>query len=245
MNHTRQCGFFYNLPFEEYRTLSGLNQSRLRQALSPASKLNKGYQIQQAMNFGSAGHCLLLEPENFANLYVCAPKGTRKRGKDGKKRWEEFCKLNPGKNVLTANEWNQLQNIRKVFQLNPKIRQLWKHGETEVSMFWQDAEFALECKARMDWFDADSRRIVDLKFTNNIGKVSAQKLIDQHFAVQACWYRRGVYQLTKKLPDFIFVFLEKYAPHNIRVINVTEDIFRHGEQTIKNALINSELKPDG
>ena len=236
MSHTNQCGFFYNLPFKEYKTLSGLNQSKLRKLLSSTSKQNQGYKIQQAMNFGNAGHCLLLEPKKFAELYVCAPKGLNRRGKNGKKSWEEFCELHSGKNVLASTEWERLQKILKVFQINPKITQFWKHGETEVSMFWEDAELDLYCKARMDWYDADSMKIVDLKFTNNISKFSNQKLMDRHFSVQAAWYRRGVYKLTGSKCDFLFVLVEKYSPHMIRVIQASEEIILHGDQVILNAL---------
>jgi len=236
VNHTNQCGFFYSMPFNEYKTLPGLNQSKLRKLLSPSSKQNRGYQIQQAMDFGNAGHCLLLEPDKFAELYVCAPKGLRRRRKKGGGNWEEFCELHSGKNVLASTEWERLQNILKVFQINPKIIQFWKHGETEVSIFWEDTKLGLDCKARMDWFDADSMKIVDLKFTNNIGKFSNQKLMDQHFSIQAAWYRRGVYQLTGSKCDFLFVFVEKYSPHMIRVIQASEEIILHGDQVILNAL---------
>ena len=88
----------------------------------------------------------------------------------------------------------------------------------------------------MDWFDADSMKIVDLKFTNNIGKLCNQKLMDQHFSVQAAWYRRGVYELTSHACDFLFIFIEKYSPHIIRVIKANEEIIKHGEQTILGAI---------
>ena len=188
------------------------------------------------MNFGNAGHCLLLEPHKFEELYVCAPKTLSRRGKNGKKSWEEFCRLHSGKNVLASTEWEQLQNIRKVFHINPQIMQFWKHGETEVSMFWKDAELGVDCKGRMDWYDADSMKIVDLKFTNNIGKLSNQRLMDQYYSLQAAWYKRGVYQLTGSAYDFLFIFIEKYSPHIIRVIKDNEEIIRHGEQAILTAI---------
>jgi len=234
VSYNNQCGFIYSLPFEEYKTLSGLNQTKLRKLLSSHSKQKQGYKIQQAMDFGNAGHCLLLEPQKFAEIYVCAPKGLKRRGKNGGECWEEFCELNKGKNVLDSNEWDRLQNILNVFQINPKIRQFWKHGETEVSMFWEDSELDLECKARMDWFDSDSMKIVDLKFTNNIAKFSNQKLMDQYFSLQAAWYRRGVYNLTGSKCDFLFVFVEKYFLHIISVIKANEEILLHGEQVILN-----------
>ncbi len=236
MSDTNQFGFFYSLPFEEYKTLPGLNQSKLRKLLASPSKQKLGYKIQQAMNFGNAGHCLLLEPNKFAELYICAPKGLKRRGKNGKKNWEEFCELHKGKNILASNEWQRLQNILKVFQINPKIMQFWEHGETEVSMFWEDAELDMNCKARMDWFDAYSMKIVDLKFTDNIGKFSNQKLMDQYFSVQAAWYRRGVYKLTGSKCEFLFVFIEKYPPHMIGVLQANEEIILHGEQEILNAI---------
>ena len=188
------------------------------------------------MNFGNAGHCLLLEPHKFEELYVCAPKTLSRRGKNGKKSWEEFCRLHSGKNVLVSTEWEQLQNIRKVFHINPQIMQFWKHGETEVSMFWEDAELSVACKGRMDWYDAESMKIVDLKFTNNIGKLSNQRLMDQYYSLQAAWYRRGVYQLTGSACDFLFIFIEKYSPHIIRVIKDNDEIIRHGEQAILTAI---------
>ena len=188
------------------------------------------------MNFGNAGHCLLLEPHKFEELYVCAPKTLSRRGKNGKKSWEEFCRLHSGKNVLASTEWEQLQNIRKVFHINPQIMQFWKHGETEVSMFWEDAALGVSCMGRMAWYDADSMKIVDLKFTNNIGKLSNQRLMDQYYSLQAAWYRRGVYQLTGSACDFLFIFIEKYSPHIIRVIKDNEEIIRHGEQAILSAI---------
>tara|TARA_B100000579_G_scaffold147571_1_gene119719 strand:- start:131 stop:862 length:732 start_codon:yes stop_codon:yes gene_type:complete len=241
VKNNSQCGFLYNLPFEEYKSLPGLNQSKLKKILFSTSKQKQGYQIQQAMDFGNAGHCLLLEPNKFAEFYVCAPKNLNRRGLNGRKRWKEFCELHSGKNVLALNEWERLNKIHKVFRINPKIKQFWKHGETEVSMFWKDAKLNLDCKARMDWYDGDSMKIVDLKFTNNIGKFSNQKLMDQHFSIQAAWYRQGVYQLTGNKCEFLFVFVEKYSPHKISVIEASEEIILHGEQAILN-LIKRSIK---
>ncbi len=84
-------------------------------------------------------------------------------------------------------------------------------------------------------------KIVDLKFTNNIGKFSNQKRMDQHFSIQAAWYRSGVYQLTGSKCDFLFVFVEKFSPHKICVIKASEEIILHGEQAILN-LIKRSIK---
>ncbi|MCH1520760.1 MAG: PD-(D/E)XK nuclease-like domain-containing protein, partial [SAR324 cluster bacterium] len=52
------------------------------------------------------------------------------------------------------------------------------------------------------------------------------------------WYSRGVYQLTKKNVDFLFVFIEKYAPHSIRVVPVSAGDLKYGLQKIKSAVNN-------
>ena len=237
MNKTEALGIVQNLPFEEYRQQSGLNQSTLKQWFSATQKTT-AYKNYQALQFGSAGHCLLLEPEMFPELYVRAPEGLNQRGKTGKKRWAEYEEQHPGKILLRTGEWERLENIRKVFEIHPQIKKLWKNGSAEVSLFWQDSEFALDCKARLDWFDADSAIIVDLKFTNNIAKAGVQKPIQDYYAVQASWYVRAVTQLTTKVPDFFFIFIEKYAPHLIRVCSVSAEDLKHGQQKIECAIKN-------
>ena len=238
MNKTEAFGIVQNLPFEEYRQQSGLNQSTLKQWFSATPKKTTAYKNYQALQFGSAGHCLLLEPEMFPELYVRAPEGLNQRGKTGKKRWAEYEEQHPGKILLRTGEWERLENIRKVFEIHPQIKKLWKNGSAEVSLFWQDSEFALDCKARLDWFDADSAIIVDLKFTNNIAKAAVQKPIQDYYAVQASWYVRAVTQLTTKVPDFFFIFIEKYAPHLIRVCSVSAEDLKHGQQKIECAIKN-------
>ena len=238
MNKTEPFGIVQNLPFEEYRQQSGLNQSTLKQWFSATPKKTTAYKNYQALQFGSAGHCLLLEPEMFPELYVRAPEGLNQRGKTGKKRWAEYEEQHPGKILLRTGEWERLENIRKVFEIHPQIKKLWKNGSAEVSLFWQDSEFALDCKARLDWFDADSAIIVDLKFTNNIAKAGVQKPIQDFYAVQASWYVRAVTQLTTKVPDFFFIFIEKYAPHLIRVCSVSAEDLKHGQQKIECAIKN-------
>jgi hypothetical protein len=238
VNKTEAFGIVQNLPFEEYRQQSGLNQSTLKQWFSATPKKTTAYKNYQALQFGSAGHCLLLEPEMFPELYVRAPEGLNQRGKTGKKRWAEYEEQHPGKILLRTGEWERLENIRKVFEIHPQIKKLWKNGSAEVSLFWQDSEFALDCKARLDWFDADSAIIVDLKFTNNIAKAGVQKPIQDFYAVQASWYVRAVTQLTTKVPDFFFIFIEKYAPHLIRVCSVSAEDLKHGQQKIECAIKN-------
>ena len=63
--------------------------------------------------------------------------------------------------------------------------------------------------------------------------------MDQHFAIQAAWYRRGVYKLTGSKCEFLFVFVEKYSPHKISVIEASDEIILQGEQAILKSIKRS------
>jgi len=229
---TEFFGVFHNLPFKEYQQKSGLNQSTLKQFLLDDYKQQKNYKNFQVLQFGNAGHCLLLEPEKFKEIYVRAPSGLSRRKKIGKKRWLEFCKLHREKIVLTNSDWIRLQNIRKFFQIHPQIQNIFSNGDSEVSLFWQDSEYGFNCKSRLDWFDEESGKIVDLKFTNNISKAKSIKTIQNIYSLQAAWYTRGVFQLTKKKTDFFYVFIENFAPHFIQIVPVSTEDLKKGQQQV-------------
>ena len=232
MKLTDVFGVFHNLPFKEYQQLSGLNQSTLKHFISNDYKQKKSYKNLQALQFGNAGHCLLLEPERFKELYIRAPNGLNQRKKIGKERWLKFCELHSEKIVLRNNDWERLQNIQNFFHIHPQIQQMFSNGDSEVSLFWKDSEYGINCKARLDWFDIDSAIIVDLKFTNNIEKAKSTNSIQNIFTLQAAWYTRGVFQLTKKKINFFFVFIEKFTPHCIRIEQVSNEDLKKGQEQI-------------
>ena len=236
MKQTDIFGVFKNLPFEKYQQLPGLNQSTLKHLFSNDCKQQKSYKNLHALKFGSAGHCLLLEPEKFEDIYIRAPKKLNQRKKHGKKSWLEFCELNSKKIVLSNNDWIRLQNIKEVFQIHPKIQKLLSNGNSEVSLFWNDSEYGFNCKARLDWFDIDSGKIVDLKFTNNTTKAMSFKTTQNIYSLQAAWYTRGVFQLTKKTSDFFFVFIEKFSPHFIQILKLKSEELEKGQKQVDNLI---------
>lgn len=232
MKKTENFGVFKDLPFEKYQLLPGLNQSTIKQLLKDNYDQRKSYLNLKALHFGNAGHCLILEPEKFNNLYISAPNNLSQRKKTGKEKWKEFCELHSDKIVLQHSDWSRLQNIRKCFQIHPQIQKLFSNGNSEVSLFWHDSEYGFNCKARLDWFDSDSRKIIDLKFTNNILKASSISPIKNDFALQANWYTRGIYELTNKTTDFFFIFVEKFTPHSIKIVQVSDEDFIKGQGQI-------------
>ena len=235
-------GVYYNLPFNQYQQLEGINQSRVKQILEDGNKKStKKYINLEALEFGNAGHCLLLEPEKFENLYICAPKNLNQRKKNGKYRWKNFCNQHKDKIVLRYSDWSRLQNIRKSFLVHPKIQQFFSKGDSEVSLFWHDSEYDLNCKARLDWLDIDSKNIVDLKFTQNISKLNKIKFFENNSAIQAFWYIRGIYQLTNIAFKFYYIFIEKFSPHFIQIIQVTENDIKVSKNRVDEIIDNFKI----
>ncbi len=241
MNNGFLNQFVSGLTFEEYQQQAGLNQTELKKWLKFEQNKSQGYKNIQAMEFGSAGHSLLLEPELFEQQYQRAPDHLRQRGVLGKKRWSEFSEMHFGKKVLAANEWDRLMNIQKIFWIHPKIRQIWQNGITEVSLFWFDEEFKISCKSRLDWYSENSNAIIDLKFTQSTTVFKLHQSIQKYLALQASWYSRGVSQLSGKKTDFYFIFIEKYKPHNVIIHSVTENEMKLGNQKIDLAFQNFQL----
>ena len=63
-------------------------------------------------------------------------------------------------------------------------------------------------------------------------------MIQDFYAVQAAWYCRGIYQLTKITADFLFIFIEKYAPHKIILSSVSQENLDSGQQKLELAIKN-------
>ena len=242
MSQDNAFGVFHNLPFDEYQQIPALNQSKIKQIISNGYIQRKSYFNSQALQFGNAGHCMLLEPEKFENLYLSAPKDLSQRGKKGKNSWRDFCELHSGKIVLSFSDWARLQKIKKCFQIHPQVQQLFSNGNSEVSLYWKDSEYGLNCKARLDWFDSHSRKIIDLKFTINLAKAASIKPIKNDFSLQASWYTRGIYQLTNITTDFFFIFIEKFAPHSIKIVQVSHEDFNYGQEQIDQGIKNINQK---
>ena len=162
-----QNGLRFGLSFEEYSKSPGLNQTSLKQYLHHQDRSSSLKINQRALIRGNAGHCLILETDRFHQTYVPAPQGLRFRGDLGKKRWKVFEDQHPGKTVLPRNLWDQLMASARVIAVHPKVSSWMEEGYGEASVFWQDPEFQLSCKARLDWYNPSRNMVLDFKISNN------------------------------------------------------------------------------
>ena len=203
--------FAYNLTAGAYFSMPGLSASALCHGCK-SMKAMRWYMTNEtepsaAMRWGNICHAALLEPDRFEQDFPVfdGPK----RGKD----WQDFRDANADKEIITAEECEQLLAMIEAVRSRKDAFDLLSDGDHEVSAFWQ-YEGCGNCKGRMDVLNKNA--IVDLKTTSDISKfqnTAAQLLIN----VRVGWYQVGVREITGALLPVYIVSVEQKPPFDILV----------------------------
>lgn len=203
-----------NLPAAEYHAHPAVSKSVLDKiARSPlhARAYLDGQRDEptSAMQFGTALHSAILEPDIFARQYATF-SGDR-RTKDGKARYEEL--LSRGATVITAADHDVITAMVTSIRNHPTAAKLLQAGIAEASVFWQDQDTGLDCKCRPDWWSREDGLVVDIKTTEDASPAGfARSVAAYRYHVQAAHYRAGT-----KASRFVFVAIEKKAPYAVAV----------------------------
>jgi len=156
--------FVRNLPINDYHAGEEISHSGIVKLLkSPEHYMQYkigGEEPTPAMEFGSAFHAFILEPEVFAKNYVLAPKFD-KRTKDGKESAAKWDEENVGKTPLAADQIEALTAMRESAFKHAGAAKMLAKGEAESSLYWTDEITGLKCRIRPDWlFDGVRREVV-------------------------------------------------------------------------------------
>lgn len=132
----------------------------------------------------------------------------------------EWTENNPGRIVLTPEQWDQLHAMAAAVHAHPAAGSLLTScpGEAEKSVYWIDATTGVLCRCRPDWW-RDDNVIVDLKTTEDASPEGfAKSIANWRYDVQAAYYLDGVQQATGKRPKaFVFIAVEKKPPYGVGV----------------------------
>lgn len=174
------------------------------------------------LRFGSLFHSYVLEGVKPA----IAPKCDR-RTAAGKRDYAAFLTENQGKEVVTAEEWDLLCNMRSGIDRNKAARLLLsRQRETEFSIRWTDVETGLRLRCRLDMF-ADI--CADLKSTRDASaKGFASAAYRLGYARQQAWYGDGVSELTSDSRRFAFIAVQKTPPYTCNVFELDDDFVAMG-----------------
>ena len=187
-----------------------------------------------AMLLGTAVHTLVLETDQFAERYVAAPEGIDRRYKAGKELFAEWEAQAAGRTVLTKADADLIQAMGRAVHGHPAAAYLLGlPGKAETTHMWTDEATGLECKCRPDWLVDDGSMIVDLKTTEDASPAGfAKSIAAWRYHCQASWYLDGIQKSTGRRPEqFIFICVEKKAPHAVAVYAADAEMVAAGQVT--------------
>ena len=254
----------YNQPDILYRREAGLNQSSLKKILqSPAhyqAALNQKFAPSAAMEMGTAVHTLVLDgPKAFDSSYfdrgqegkdltvaelkeALDKKGVEYK-KSAKKADLEDLMYPDGKPIerrtgLSSDDYAIVQGMAEQLSRLPYY-QTSNDPEyikrNEVSIYWD--WFGIQCKARLDSVLVEEGLIVDLKTTMSVEPgLFMKKVIGLGYDFQAAYYAKAAEVAYGKPFRFVFAAVERTAPFDVQLFEVTDEMMAEGMAMCEDAL---------
>lgn len=235
-----------NLSTEEYFALDAVNQTLLKHVLRSPSHaalyVSSDDKPTAAMQFGTAVHATLLNPDNFDNEVAIKPDINR-RTKDGKVQWEKFVLLTNGKAIIDQEQAAACISINHSLSLNETARDLIASGDHEQSFVWTDERTRLLCKARCDVVDNSGKRVIDFKTAADASPSGfARSVAKFGYHIQASFYLRAASGLPtahaayKDGWRFMIVAAESVKPYPVASYKIDERALIEGDKKIDLAL---------
>lgn len=212
------AGVFPDMPAAAYHAIEALSASggkKLRQSpMHYRLMRDTPNEPTPAMEFGTAVHAGVLEPESFAELVTLAPSVNR-RTKDGKAEWQAFAALNVGRIIMAPEDYVRAQACIRAVHAHPAAAKLLDGGERELSLFWEDARYKVPCKCRFDAINHGGG--IDLKTTQDASPEGfARSIAAFQYHAQAAHYISGAEHALNESPRFFaFIAVESEPPHAV------------------------------
>lgn len=191
----------------------------------------------EALAFGRAFHCALLEPDVFEQTHIVVPDFGDCRFKEAKANRDAWRRDNAGKVELSPKDERTILGMSRSVRKHPLAGAAIREGKSELTARWIDEETGLRCKARADYYVRDMAMIVDIKTTGDASaRAFARSCTEYAYHRQDAFYRDGFIALDAPVDDFVFVAVEKKAPYDVAVHQVNEDGLALGRRSIRDDL---------
>ncbi len=235
----------YNIDLDCYLAdRSYISSSGLKRILRSPLELQRYFQRQQLsspiLDFGTAVHCALLEPERFAQEYIALPVNHVDlfHAQD----MELIQQQGKIQHFITQAQMDAVHGICEQVQQQPEIADLLAQGQAEQSLFWRDSESGIRCKIRPDLLRLP-HLIVELKTTFNAAlDVFQRTVLMQQYHLSAAMYLQGVQHITGHTPNYVFIVACREAPYQVSTFVPSAAMLQEGEKLFRLAL--SKLKAE-
>ncbi|MBV7542145.1 PD-(D/E)XK nuclease-like domain-containing protein [Acidovorax sp. sic0104] len=248
----------FDMPASAYHASPAVGHSALVKLMrSPAHfrhYLDSAHAPTPAMEFGTALHMAVLEPDLFDEAYTESPKFDRRTtaGKADAAAWEA---ANAGKKPLTEDQMEMLKIMQRMIGQHTLASKYISEGAKEKSFFWTDAETGIHCKFRPDVLLLDGGEAVtlnqamqvgaepyivgqlDLKSTLDASEGAFQRQITRMgYDVQAGFYTDPLSEWLQRDVPFRFLAIENSAPHGVALYKAGPRTLRNGRSKYRAAL---------
>lgn len=229
-----QPGIYATLTNEAYHRGAGVSKSQLDlvrrspQHFKAAMDRPELREPTEAMEWGTALHTRVLEPERFNDLYVVFDDSeiiqkiiaekpdtkvarATKAYKDAK---AAFDAEHAGKAVLDRNTAYEITQAAASIGAHPVARAIFTSGVSTIenSFFWTDEKTGELCRCRPD-FLRDDGIMVDLKTAEDASEAAfSRSVANYRYHVQDAYYRDGIAANAREVRAVIFIVVEKKFP---------------------------------
>ncbi len=226
---------------KEYREREGVSSTELKKiAKSPAHYKYWKENPQEdtpALLFGRAAHKYVLETYDFYNEFAVAPVCDR-RTKEGKETWANFISESEGKDVITQEQFEQIDAMRTAAYATPFVSKLLS-GEKELSFCGVDEDTGLTIKCRPDCLTEWNGKhlLIDYKTCTDAENIKfCRDSIKFGYDIQLAMYREILRQNTGHDYMVVIVAQEKTAPYVTNVFQLSENYLESGMEVCKELL---------
>lgn len=225
-----------DLDEEIYHNCAGVSQTDLKIIEDQSLEHYRDKRIfsheSEAFKVGKAIHKIILENHLFEKEYTHLPAGLDKRTKAGRQEYQEI--MGEGKIILSHDQFEICQSIKKRIDSRPKVKTLLEGGKAEISMFHPHNEL-IHKKARIDCYRPGL--ICDLKSTR-CAKPSAfeYEIFRNGYHVQAAYYIDITKEITGTAPRYFIVAVEKSRPWGVTIHELSPKVIAVGRLYYQRAL---------
>jgi hypothetical protein len=193
--------------------------------------------VSAEFDFGTAAHKFVLGT-GPAITVIDALDWRTKAAQDARKE----ARAN-GLVPLLVSEFSEIADMARAIEHHPVAGPLFRpdRGTAEQSLFWQDPDYGIWRRARLDWIlnprNIGGRFVIaDYKTTTDASPAAIRKTVaNLNYHMQAAWYIDAVEQFYDLGPAFLFVFQEKTAPYLITIAELDDDAIRAGRARNRDA----------
>lgn len=230
----------YELDIDDYLGEQGyISSSGLKRVLDSPEALQR-YLLRQnestpRLDFGTAVHCALLEPERFEREYVALPVEHVDLFHEEDLNLIRQEREHPLR-FITQAQMEALHGIREQVARLPEISRLLAEGLAERSLFWRDPATEVRCKIRPDLLVLP-HLILELKTTFDASLAVFQRTLQmQRYHLSAAMYLEGVRHLTGFSTNYVYLVASRHPPYRVETFVPGPEILEEGARLFRTAL---------